>query len=196
MTEREVDILSIHPHPQAVLIPEMQKDEWDDFYRDIVFRGIKVPIEITADGVILDGRHRYRAACQLGLTKVPVTDAVLGNDDLLTYMVRAAVLRRHLSDDQRAVIAVYWKEGHKQYVPGPGRGHIEVQEERSDTRVSDLYHPAETKASEQFNVPPNAIKKATYVAKRNPELAQQFHAGEKPLNVAWREVKHQEDRQS
>lgn len=86
MVTRLAPITSLKLHAQAQLIPPMRADEWRDFYQDVVFRGIKVPLEIMGDGTILDGRHRYKAALEAGLADVPVTDAVLGSDDATTYM--------------------------------------------------------------------------------------------------------------
>lgn len=185
-----VPIASLKLHPQAHLVPPMRPDEWRDFYQDVAFRGVKVPLEVLADGTILDGRHRYQAAVELGMAEVLVVDAILGSDDATTYMLKAAVLRRHLTDDQRAMIAHLWKQENKEHRPGPGRGHI--SEKTTDTRIAAVSHPTEAKAAEAFKVSPNAIKKATYVANHAPELAQQVHAGEIPLNKALREIKRGE----
>ena len=51
----------------------------------MAFRGIKVPLEVTGEGVILDGHHRNKAALELGL---------------------ATVFRRHLMDNQWVAMAV------------------------------------------------------------------------------------------
>ena len=41
-------------------------------------------------------------------------------------MIKAAVLRRQLTDDQRAMISVLWARENKIIpIAGPGRGHIE-----------------------------------------------------------------------
>ncbi|HYZ76062.1 MAG TPA: MT-A70 family methyltransferase, partial [Gaiellaceae bacterium] len=66
--------------------------------------GLLVPLEITMAGVVLDGLQRLRAACELGLERLPVR--VLAPDDELGYMLRAALLRRHLSQSQRAAVAL------------------------------------------------------------------------------------------
>jgi len=76
----------------------MRDDEWQDFYNDIALRGIKVPLEVLADGTVVDGRHRLRAAIELGMKKVPIVDASLNGDNPEVYMLKAAVLRRHLTD--------------------------------------------------------------------------------------------------
>lgn len=105
---RKIDPTTLKNHTLAHLIPEMRGNEWRDFYADVALRGIKVPLEILADGTIVDGRHRLRAALELGLREVPVVDASLSGDSPEVYMLKAAVLRRHLTDDQRAAMAALW----------------------------------------------------------------------------------------
>jgi N6-adenosine-specific RNA methylase IME4 len=67
-------------------------------------RGLRVPIEITSKDVVLDGYQRLRAARDLGIERVPVR--IVEADDEVEYMLRAAVLRRHLEPGQRAALAI------------------------------------------------------------------------------------------
>ena len=59
-------------HEAAGLVPSMNADEFRAFRDDIARRGIQVPLDITAKGVVLDGRTRLAAATELGWDKVPV----------------------------------------------------------------------------------------------------------------------------
>jgi hypothetical protein len=54
-------------HPSAALVPSMTVVEAAALQADIAARGVQVPIEITAAGVVLDGRQRHRAALALNL---------------------------------------------------------------------------------------------------------------------------------
>lgn len=103
---------SLTEHPLACLVPGMRPSEWQDFYADIAFRGIITPLEVL-DGTVVDGKHRLKAAKQLNLPQVPIIDASLSGDSLGAYILKAAVLRRHLTDDQRATMAQLWKEQNK-----------------------------------------------------------------------------------
>ncbi len=51
-------------------------------------------------------RHRLRAALELELAGLPTAPAMCEPGDEAAYMIRAALHRRHLSDDQRAMLAV------------------------------------------------------------------------------------------
>jgi len=162
----------------------MRPSEWDDFYRDIAARGIKVPIEVLADGTIVDGRHRHRAALQLGMKQVPIVDAPLNGDEPDVYMLKAAVLRRHLTDDQRAVIAARWKEGNKQQ-----RGGDRKSEEYKSTaprRAVDIdSSPTRMEATRLFNVSRRKVDQASYVQSHAPDLANKVHSGGLKLSKAY-----------
>ncbi len=92
------------PHPHASRIPVMREADYVAFRDDVGTRGIVVPLEVTAAGIVLDGRQRLRAARELGLDAVPVR--VVKAEDELDYMFRAAILRRQLTPSQRAALVV------------------------------------------------------------------------------------------
>src|SRR5919198_4127246 len=95
---------SLRAHPQAELLPPLPRPEYRSFLADIEQRGIVVPLDISAAGVVLDGHLRLRAACELGLERVPVR--VVSPPDELEYLFQAALQRRHLSASQKAALAV------------------------------------------------------------------------------------------
>lgn len=118
---RRVKIADLELHPQADLIPSMSGNSRKELRDDIDNRGIKVPIEVSPGTTrILDGRHRWQIADELYGEDdehehfldgcVPVVDAELNGEDELTYMVKSAMIRRHLTKSQRADLAVRWME--------------------------------------------------------------------------------------
>jgi N6-adenosine-specific RNA methylase IME4 len=82
----------------------MDRREYEAFRADIAADGILSPLEITEEGLVLDGRQRLRAARELELKAVPVR--VIAVDDPLDFMLRAALLRRQLTPSQRAALAL------------------------------------------------------------------------------------------
>jgi hypothetical protein len=100
---------TLEPHPATRMVPPMRADEWHAFRNDIEARGILVPLQVDSRGRVIDGAHRLQAARELGLPTVPVVRAPLADDtddDAITlFVLRNALHRRHLSDDQRAVLA-------------------------------------------------------------------------------------------
>lgn len=106
----ELSLDRVQEHPQAGLVPGMRESEYRDFAEDVVKHGVQTPVEVLAqeDGsfILLDGRHRVRAQREAGKTTVPAIRAELrAGETALERMVRTALHRRHLTDDQRAVMA-------------------------------------------------------------------------------------------
>lgn len=97
-------VTALRLHPKAGVVPEMSADEYQAFLADLRRRGVVDPLQVTPGGVVIDGRHRLRAARDLGLGEVPVR--VVDPEDAVEYMIRAAVSRRQLSPGQRAALVV------------------------------------------------------------------------------------------
>jgi len=61
---RMVDPKVLKQYLLARLIPDMRDSEWKDFCAGIAVRAVKVPLEVSHDGTVLDGRHRVRRPCR------------------------------------------------------------------------------------------------------------------------------------
>lgn len=91
-------------HAEAL---EEVRDEWAAFVADVKERGIIVPIKITSTKgklIIVDGRHRNKAALEAGLTHVPVER--VPEDQALALMESTMIGRQHLTKGQRAYAAL------------------------------------------------------------------------------------------
>ena len=98
-------------HPLAGIFPLMEGEEFDALVADIKANGLYLPIELY-DGMILDGRNRYRALRALGwhpdqieeqtLTAGPSgTDTHLRVDDPVAYVISKNIHRRHLTAEEK-----------------------------------------------------------------------------------------------
>lgn len=96
-------LFALRVHDRAGVVPFPEPDQHNDLVDDIAARGVQVPLDILADGTVLDGRTRLSIARALGLAEVPVR--VVETDDPVGYMVRMALLRRHLTTGQRKALA-------------------------------------------------------------------------------------------
>jgi N6-adenosine-specific RNA methylase IME4 len=143
----------LEDHPLAALIPPMRDDDYAALRDDIAMNGLQQPI-VLHEGRILDGRHRYRACLELGIA--PRTIDYTG-DAPLAYVVSLNIARRHLTADQRAVLAVRLKAPlaeearRRQHAAGQfgtlgGRGH------RREDRASE---DAESDGAEGKTLPQN-----------------------------------------
>ena len=133
LQQRHPSVLAAHA--EAARIPVMPEEDYQAFRADVGARGLRVPIEINDENVVLDGRQRLRAARDLGLESVPVR--VVEAADELEYMLRAAVLRRHLQPGQRAALVVEFE------------GYDELRAEGRERQRANL-----RQASEVATLPP------------------------------------------
>lgn len=176
-------VAELREHPLSGIVPDMRPEEWAVFLDDVALRGIVEPLTILADGMVLDGRHRLRAASELGLADVPVRIIELSADAAQEYMVKAALLRRHLSDDQRAVLARKWQAVNLN--PG-GRGT--PKHEPSDT-VSESSNDTRHQAVGMFSVPERKVRYAGELERNAPDLLADVERGDKTLLEAKRQLK-------
>jgi ParB-like chromosome segregation protein Spo0J len=93
---------TLRPHPQQTLVPGLGREAYAALRADIAERGILVPLEVTVEGVVLDGHARLRAACELGVEHVEVR--ILAPDDEREHILLAALTRRQLSASQQAAL--------------------------------------------------------------------------------------------
>jgi ParB-like chromosome segregation protein Spo0J len=97
-------------HPMADIFPLMEGAAFAEFCVDIKQHGQQQPIVVHGDR-ILDGRNRLAACGQLGIAPTFVDFDCLGvTASIAEYIWSANIHRRHLTPDQRAAIALKWKE--------------------------------------------------------------------------------------
>jgi ParB-like chromosome segregation protein Spo0J len=88
--------------PLATLFPPMAEEEFARLKADIAARGQLEPIW-THRGRVVDGRHRLRACRELGLE--PIVREYDGDSTVLGFVIAKNLHRRHLSANQRALVA-------------------------------------------------------------------------------------------
>jgi N6-adenosine-specific RNA methylase IME4 len=191
MISRLVDTATLKIHPLAHIVPEMRSDEWNQFLADVKLAGIRVPLEVIGD-VVIDGRHRLKAAQFLGLNEVPVVDAPVNGDPPEVYMMKAAVLRRHLTDDQRACLAVNWKDENNHQ---GARTDLQIATSAgTPCRSSESAIDTRAATRDLFNISRTKIEKATQVKNSRPDLFEKVGTGDIALSNAFKQVKGAEER--
>lgn len=88
-------------HPLADLFPLIEGAEFDELVASIKAHGLREPITLF-NGVILDGRNRYRA-CEKA--KVAARFEQFAGDDPHSFVADKNIHRRHLNTAQRSMIA-------------------------------------------------------------------------------------------
>lgn len=106
-----MSVTDLKAHPYADIFPMMSGPELDALARDIKDNGLQMPIYLL-DGMILDGRNRYRA-CMLADVEprfeiwqpgVPLDD--VADSHPLRWVISLNLHRRHLTPSQRSAVAV------------------------------------------------------------------------------------------
>jgi len=90
-------------HDVCNLFPMMEDDEYRALVDDICKHGLREPI-VVWQGKIVDGRNRYRACMELGIT--PRYREWDGRGSLTAFVVSQNLHRRHLTASQKAVVAL------------------------------------------------------------------------------------------
>ncbi|MCH8269995.1 MAG: ParB N-terminal domain-containing protein [Planctomycetes bacterium] len=90
-------------HRACALFPDMPTDEYKELVADIKANGCHVPV-VLYDGVILDGRHRWKACAELKIDCPTVNWKPKKGQSPTEYAVALNMHRRHLSAGQRAAI--------------------------------------------------------------------------------------------
>jgi ParB-like chromosome segregation protein Spo0J/DNA-binding XRE family transcriptional regulator len=90
-------------HPACKLLPELDSDQFAELVKDIEAHGQRHPVIVDDQGVILDGRHRWKACWQLG--REPHVKMFIGTEQQKVALVMSEnIHRRHLNESQRALI--------------------------------------------------------------------------------------------
>lgn len=155
-------------HPLADVFPLIHGQEFVELKQDIKAHGVREPIWLL-DGQILDGRNRFRAAQEVGVT--PEYKNYEG-DDPLSFVVSLNLHRRHLTESQRAMVA--------------GKLANMRQGARTDVQPSaNLREVSQSQAAEMFQVSERSVNTAKAIQRDGDEsLKQAVTDGEASLNAA------------
>lgn len=120
-------------HPLADAFPLIEGQEYEDMQADVRARGLVQPI-ILYQGMILDGRNRYRCCLATGVT---VHFKHYHGDDPAGFVISLNMRRRHLTISQRALIATTLANlGRGRPGENPPRGGISAERAAALMQVS------------------------------------------------------------
>lgn len=159
-------------HPACAVFPLIVGPEFDELVADVKRNGLLEPIWRNREGLIIDGRNRFRACEQAGVT--PIYRTWDGPESgLVEFVCAMNIHRRHLDESQRGMIAAKLANiplGGNQHVVG---GSI------------DLPTVTQTEAAELLKVGTATVKRARAVLDRGtPELVRAVEKGEVSVSAA------------
>lgn len=152
-------------HPVAEWFPLIDGADFDALVGDIAEHGLRDPVVTDPDGVLLDGRNRVRACEKAG---VEVQTRVYGGADVEAFIVSCNLIRRQLTDQQRAMIAAKMAvrfSGDRDRGSGVPDGTPDVGRP-----------PARAEAAEMLSVSPRAVARARRVVTHGTPALQQLVA--------------------
>lgn len=90
-------------------MPAMTEDQATTLKADIEANGVKVPVEVTEDGTVLDGHNRVQIAKSLGITGIPAIVRHFSTEaDAVAHIFAVNLQRRHLNQaDRKRLVKEY-----------------------------------------------------------------------------------------
>ncbi len=170
-------------HPLANLFPLMEGADFRDLVADVRQHGLREPVVIH-DGMILDGRNRFRACQAAG---VPARLVPFEGGDPTAFVVSLNLRRRHLDESQRATVAAKianMRQGERTDIR-PAANLQNVPELPGIPEPVTAAPISIAKAAEMLNVSPRTVAHAKTVLDRGvPELVAMVEAGEMAVSAA------------
>lgn len=168
-------------HQYANLFPMMTEAELKTLIDDMKLNGYDTssPI-ITYQGMILDGRNRYRAAAEASV--IPSTVEYSG-DDPLAFVIRHNLNRRHLNETQRAGVAGKLANMKIGDTANNLKNYDSANLQSREDKVSI------EKAAKLLNVSPRTVATYRAVAAAMPEMVEKMDSGKMTAHEADKKVK-------
>lgn len=149
-------------HPYSEVFPLIEGVAFNELVADIKANGLREPIW-TYEGKILDGRNRF-LACQKANVRAALRK-YMGND-ALGFVISLNVMRRHLSESQRAMAAARiatLREGANQHSSkniGP------------EAKPASIEAPSQASAAESLGVGRSSVQRARKVVEKGSKALQ------------------------
>ena len=153
-------------HPAAELFPMLAPDELEALAADIGLNGLREPIVLDTDGRILDGRNRARACDMASVT--PAYRVYEGSDPV-AFVISANLRRRHLSAEQRAIVAA----------------ELATMQQGARTDLAPIGAMSQAEAANLLNVSRRSVQRARKVLDHaEPEVVEAVKRGELAVSRA------------
>jgi N6-adenosine-specific RNA methylase IME4 len=178
---------ALRPHPQAGLVPALAGAQLEALQADVERRGLLVPLEVTAAGVVLDGRARLRVAAALSLEQVPVR--VVAPADEREHMLLAALRRQHLSPSQRAALALTLAEVQRVQAAARERRLANLRQSPEVAELPPRGEKTRELAARIGGVSPRTVQDAQTVLAGDPVMFERVKRGEIAVDHAARKVR-------
>ena len=199
-------------HPIAGLFPVMPDQEFELLVKDLKTHGLRRPILVTGPGatVIVDGRHRLRAALEAGVK--PVFEQLPDDVNPLAVIYTENLRRRQMTQGQLAILGALIRRVAPQIDPtagncGPVRlpfgdpalaalaaaAAVEGGGDEDDVRPTGALarQPTQEEIAADLAISVPYLRRAERVVQYAPDLAMQVWSGQLQLNDAYDRCREQ-----
>jgi hypothetical protein len=193
------DVENIEFHQFADLFPMMQADEFSSLVENIKQHGLREKVWLF-QGKILDGRNRYKACLQSGIT--PEFRQFTGDENqALQAVISWNLERRHLSSSQKAAIGVELedllaeleRQAKERYAANVGRPSKEEKSSQKIDAISDPNQNRSTaKAATVLGTNRQYVSDAKKLRQTSPDVHQQIKEGKVTISQAKKQQKQLE----
>ncbi len=165
-------------HPLAELVPPMTAEEYAELKADIKAHGLHEPITLY-EGKILDGKHRYRAARELGV-EIKTRNWRPADGQPVDYVISENVMRRHLTTGQKAALAWELKPEVERQLAQTEGSHPRVRTEGPNNQGA-----ATAVAARRVGIHPTSLAEYGVLAEKAPKMAREVKAGKIAITAAY-----------
>lgn len=168
-------------HPLADAFPLLEGDEFRELVEDVNKHGLHMPV-VMHEGMILDGRNRWRACQELGIVHREIRFA---GEDAAAYVWSTNAVRRQLTPSQRALAAAKLA---KATVGRPRKAAAAPDNAEAGVRaIEDPREMTTAEAAKLTGASERTIRAAKNVLKKGaPEVVAAVEKGELPVYPAER----------
>lgn len=179
---------------QAEYSPQMSKKKWREFVAGVAKEGILQPLIVTKGFRVIDGKHRLKAAKELGIESVRVIIEDIPEDKIPAYITETKLNRDDLKSGQKAalVIRLFYEEERRK-----------AEERKRATQFGNT-DSANLQTPEMSGETAEILAKKSGMSKRNlysllavyrnrPDLFERVFNGEISINKAYTQMKADEE---
>jgi DNA modification methylase len=189
---RFVAVVDLKLHPSCDFLP-LSLRAYDIILKSVEENGVLYPLAVAADGRVIDGRYRLRAAQELALKMLPVLTIDINGDSVVDWIFHIKYDREHLTEGERLVLAHQYQQrlsGDYKKI----RATKMTAARLTKTKATAKRHSAKPKpepkkdsrkeAARKFDVPTRKLNAVNNLAKEKPDLYAKVATGEMKIEAA------------
>lgn len=179
-------------HPYASVLPMLGTADANELAADIQANGLREDI-VLFEGMILDGRNRYRACKTVNVE--PRFRDFNGDGDPISYIVSVNLKRRHLTNAQREMVAAKMANmprGDVSRITASSKTPINSQTAKRQNGKNSTKTTVSQAAKELGVSARNVARAKTVLDKGTAEQVAAIERGEKKVGTVEKEIKKEE----